>query len=282
MDSLKKNKLLMMSKISVSIVLHNTDREELNEVINSCLNSSISVDIFLIDNSPNNHLNFLINDKRVNYLKVNNNGFGAGHNEAIIKNKLIEKYDYHIVINPDISFDKEVIKKIFSFMEKNKNVGVIMPRVLNIDKSLQYARKLLPSPFNIFVKRFFKNLSHMNNYEFTTLEPNEPIEIIALCGCFLFFRTNALKDVGLFDERYFMYFEDFDLCRRISKKYKTIYYPHCEVIHRGNSEHRKNFKLFLLSIRSTILYFNKWGYYDQEKIKLNKETMKKIIEASKK
>jgi GT2 family glycosyltransferase len=279
MDTLKKNKLLMMSKISASIVLHNTDKEELNEVINSCVNSSISVDIFLIDNSPNNNLNFLKNDNRLNYLKVKNNGFGAGHNEAIIKNKLIENYDYHIVINPDISFDKGVIKNIFSYMEKNNNIGVVMPRILNIDNSLQYARRLLPSPLDIFTKRFFKNLLSKSNYEMTNLEPNKPVEIIALCGCFLFFRTKALKDVGLFDERYFMYFEDFDLCRRISDKYKTVYYPYCEVIHKANREHRRNLKLFFLSIRSTLSYFNKWGYYDKKKIKLNQATMTKVIKS---
>lgn len=270
-----------MLKISISIVLHNTDNKLINKVIDSCVNSSTPVDIYLVDNSPNDKLNYLKNDKRIIYLKVKNKGFGAGHNFAINKNQLLEKYDYHLVLNPDISFKKDMINKILEYMENNNDVGVIMPRILNSDQSLQTARRLLPSPLDIILKKFSLKLSRYTNYEMLNIEPKKPVEIIALCGCFLFFRTTALKSVGLFDEKYFMYFEDYDLCRRISEKFKTIYYPFCEVIHKGNSEHRRNIKLFFLSIRSTIIYFNKWGYIDTRRNKLNKITLEKVIQANK-
>jgi hypothetical protein len=270
-----------MTKVSISIVLHNTEKNELNDAIESCLNTSTSVNIFLIDNSSNNKLSYLREDKRVKYLKSSNNGFSAGHNLAISEFNLLENYDYHIVMNPDIKFDSEVITNIINYMDSNIDVGVLMPRIINSDGSLQFARKLLPSPLDIVIKRFFPKLLRTNIYEMRDLEPNHPVEIIALCGCFLFFRTDSLKSVGLFDTRYFMYFEDFDICRRIASEYKAIYYPNSKVFHRANSEHRRNNKLFFYSIQSTLKYFNKWGYFDKSRNALNIKTIQQVKKASK-
>lgn len=262
-----------MKKLSVSIVLHNTDKNQLNEALESCFNASSLIDVFLIDHSPNNKLSSFKKDSRVKYLKSNNSGFGAGHNLAIVKFKLLDNYDYHLVMNPDIKFNSSALSNIIDFMNSNKNVGVLMPRILWADGSNQYARRLLPSPLSIIVKRFFPKLSFNDTYEMRKLEPSIPVEIIALCGCFLFFRSEALKSVGLFDKRYFMYFEDFDLCRRIASKYKTIYYPNTEVTHIGNQEHHRSLNLFFYSIKAAFKYFNKWGFIDKSRKKLNLKTM---------
>ena len=93
----------------------------------------------------------------------------------------------------------------------------------------------------------------------------------------MFLRIDALKVVGLFDERYFMYFEDFDLCRRIAIKFSSIYYPNLSVVHYSNNEHRRSLKLLYYAIRATILYFNKWGYIDKERLVLNEKVYDNII-----
>jgi len=268
-----------MSKISVSIVLYNTDKEQLDDAINSCVNSLAPIDIYLIDNSPNDGLSYLKSDKRVRYLKSEHNGgFGSGHNLAINEFGLLEKYGYHLVMNPDITFDAKVIEGIVAYMDGNLTTGVLMPRIINTDGSVQFARRLLPKPFDIFIKKFFGDSSYVREYEMVSCEPNEPVEVVGLCGCFLFFRTEVLKSVGLFDDRYFMYFEDFDLCRRVSESYKTIYFPLVEVIHDSNREHRRNLKLFYYALRATFKYFNKWGYIDKERNRLNTKVYKKIID----
>ena len=142
-----------MSKVSVSIVLYNTNEKQLDDAINSCLNSIISIDIYLIDNSPNNNLFYLKQDERVKYLKARyNGGFGAGHNLGIQEFNILENYDYHLVMNPDIKFDANVIGQIIQYMEKQLTTGVLMPRILNTDGTLQFARRLLPKPVDIFMK----------------------------------------------------------------------------------------------------------------------------------
>ncbi len=266
-----------MTRISASIVLYNTEKTLIDTVITSCVDSLAEIDLYLVDNSPGDELSYLVNDKRVNYLKSQeNHGFGAGHNLAINEFKLLEKYKYHIVINPDIKFDKGVIANIQSYMDNNNDVGVLMPKILNTNGTLQFARRLLPTPFDIFKKKFLPFL-HSKKYEMISHEPSMPVEIIGLCGCFMFLRVDALKSTGLFDERYFMYFEDFDLCRRIAMKFSSIYYPSTSVIHDSNNEHKRSLKLFYYALRATILYFNKWGYFDKERSVINKKVYANIV-----
>ena len=271
-----------MANISVSIVLYNTDKKQLDVVIASCNNSSHSVDIYLVDNSPGDGLSYLQNDQRVHYFKSEQNGgFGAGHNLAIKQFELLGRYDYHIVINPDVEFDEEVITNLSDYMRGNDDVAVLMPKIVNSDGTLQYARRLLPSPLDIFMKRFFPRSERALNYEMVDLEPKKPVEVVGLCGCFMFIRTSVLRSIGLFDERYFMYFEDFDLCRRVSTEYKVIYYPNSEVVHGSNNEHRRNSKLFFCSIRATLKYFMKWGFFDKDRRAINRRVRKQVEIASK-
>lgn len=75
----------------------------------------------------------------------------------------------------------------------------------------------------------------------------------------MFLRCSSLKDVGFFDENFFMYLEDTDLNRRIHSKYKTIFYPYVEIVHEYAKESYINKKLLKYHIQSAIYYFNKWG-----------------------
>jgi GT2 family glycosyltransferase len=268
-----------VSKVAVSIVLHNTDEKEIHNIINECANSTVLIDIYIVDNSPNNKLSYLQSDERINYFKANyNGGFGCGHNTAIKKFKLLDKYDYCLVMNSDIMFELDVVEKIIDYMDKESTVGVLMPKVLNSDGTLQFARRLLPSPLDIIRKKFLPSFLHSKRYEMIDYEPNNPVEIVGLCGCFMFLRTEALKVSGTFDERYFMYFEDLDLCRRIAVQFSLIYHPNISIIHSSNNEHRRSFALFYYALRATILYFNKWGYFDKERLTLNEKVYSNITQ----
>jgi len=95
-----------------------------------------------------------------------------------------------------------------------------------------------------------------------------------LSGCFMFFRTQVLKDIGLFDENIFMYMEDIDINRRIHAKYKTIYYPNVSVYHEYERGSHKNLRLLRISIESSIKYFNKWGwFFDKQRNIMNNKIL---------
>ena len=93
----------------------------------------------------------------------------------------------------------------------------------------------------------------------------------------MFLRLKSLKDVGLFDERYFMYPEDLDLTRRINENYKTMFYPKAKVVHNHAKESYKSFKMLKIHTINMIKYFNKWGwFYDNKRTKTNKRILKQL------
>jgi hypothetical protein len=95
-----------------------------------------------------------------------------------------------------------------------------------------------------------------------------------LSGCFTLFNTEALQKIGFYDDSFFMYFEDWDLSRRIHQKYKTIYYPKVSITHEYESGANKNKKLFIIFIKSAIKFFNKWGWIlDRERNKINNSAL---------
>jgi GT2 family glycosyltransferase len=98
-----------------------------------------------------------------------------------------------------------------------------------------------------------------------------------ISGCFSIFRTGILEEIGLYDDKFFMYFEDFDLSRRIHRKYKTIYFPNVKIVHSHERGAAKNFRLFLIFIKSGIRYFSKYGWiFDSERTNFNKQILKEI------
>ncbi|MFN2344028.1 MAG: hypothetical protein ABR542_11790, partial [Desulfonatronovibrio sp.] len=99
----------------------------------------------------------------------------------------------------------------------------------------------------------------------------------SLSGCFMFLRCEALKEVGLFDERFFLYFEDYDLNRRISQKYKTVFYPLSSIVHHFERASRRDPIAFRHHLFSAVRYFNKWGwFFDSKRREENKKIKSEI------
>ena len=90
---------------------------------------------------------------------------------------------------------------------------------------------------------------------------DSPMEVQCLSGCFMFFRSEVLHRVGGFDERFFMYFEDFDLSLRSSSIARNVYFPEAYVVHERQSAHRRSWRLKLIFAQSALLYFSKWGWF---------------------
>jgi GT2 family glycosyltransferase len=269
----------MELQISGSIVLYKNDKEVRKPILDF-LNSSLSIKLFLVDNSPTNQLQTdlaeLIKDKRVEYIFNNNNvGFGAGHNIAI--RKIIDYTPYHLVLNPDVSFEPEILDSLYTYMQENKEVGLVMPKVLYPGGEVQYACKLLPTPSDLIFRRFLPSWlirKKIEHFELRKMGYNREMEVPYLSGCFMFLRTEALKKVGLFDERFFMYPEDIDLTRRMYKEYKTMFYPDVSIVHEHGQGSYKSIRLLFIHITNMIRYFNKWGWiFDKERKKVNKKIL---------
>lgn len=269
----------MTFDVTASIVLYRNNREILTQAIESFLRTKLRIRLYLVDNSPTDALRDICSDDRCEYIFNNANvGFGKGHNVGLRKSQVSAKY--HIVLNPDVYFDEGLIENIFRWMEEHPEVGQLMPKILYPNGELQHSGKLLPTPMDLFGRRFLFFLPAVNTrnivYELHRSGYNEIMNVPHHLGCFMFIRCEALKQSGLFDERIFMYTEDIDLTRRIHRHYQTVYNPFVHIYHHYEKGSRKKIKLLYYHITSAIRYFTKWGWiFDAERSRINRELINK-------
>lgn len=162
-----------------------------------------------------------------------NSGMGAGNNTGLRE----ARGDYIVVMNPDTLAFKDTFAKLFDYMEANKEAGVVGPQQLNPDKTIQdscYRWHKLFTP--IYRRTPLEKLKFaqkdLGRFLMRDFDHKSEREVDWLLGSFLFIRRKALDEVGLFDERFFLYFEDTDLCWRFWQRgWKVIYYPKAQIIH---------------------------------------------------
>lgn len=251
-----------MKRLAISLVLYNNDRGEIEKLMHSIAHSNLPADLYVVDNSPKNHSAFFQNYPNVRYFHTGKNiGYGAGHNLILRQTLLL--YTYHLVVNPDIYFEADVLGRILEYMDEHPETGHLMPKVLYPDGRLQYLCKNLPRPWHLVARRILPAAwaKRWNDfYEMRYTDYGQIMEVPFLSGCFMLLRTEALQKVGIFDERYFLYFEDVDLSRRIARHFRCIYYPEISVYHNHKNENSRSVALFRHLIWSGVRYFNHYGW----------------------
>lgn len=267
--------------LNISIVLYKPDWQQLQTLIDNLLQVECLNTLYLIDNSPTNGEKMLISSPKIRYqwMQKNNLGYGRAHNIAL-RQTIAEGIRYHLVMNADIIVKKEDIDLIHKYMDQNGVVGCLMPRVTYPDGSLQYLCKLLPTPMDVFGRRFLPTRwikKHNDRYELRFTGYNRPMNIPYLSGCFMWLRTKAVEQAGLFDERYFMYPEDIDLTRRIHRDWLTLYMPAFTIIHDHARASYHSWQMTLVHIINMCRYFNKWGWLiDKERTLVNRLTLEQL------
>lgn len=257
-----------MFDLTVSIVVYKeySDVKQVINLIEQYTDKSIRKKVYIIDNTDKESINITEREKLeqlidayhdVEYISTGINiGFGKGHNYVL--DKLDSKY--HAIVNPDILFVEDAFLKILRYMDDN-NIGMCIPRIEDNEGNLQavYRRDLTIS--DMFIRMFLKNCFKKRQYYHTMqdMDYTKPFQVPFGQGSFLVIRTSLYKEIGGFDDRFFMYVEDADLCRRVNEKAELMYFPDAKVIHRWEKGSHKDKKLLMYHIRSTIEYFKKWG-----------------------
>jgi len=267
--------------ITGSIVVYHNSKEDIKKVIDSFLGYENDSILFVIDNSLNNSLSDLCKQPRVKYIYNNANlGFGAAHNIAF-KEAYKLNSSYHILLNPDVYFDPLIIKDLVIKADSDSSIGLIMPKIIYPNGLTQYLCKLIPTPIDLLLRRFITNnalkIKLENRYELRFFSYKEEMEIPVISGCFMIIRSSVLQKLNGFDERFFMYLEDVDLCRRVGEISKVVYFPKVSVVHNYEKGSYKSTKLLMYHIKSAIKYFNKWGWiFDNERKVINNRILKKL------
>ena len=227
---------------------------------------SLSKKIYIVDNScyienqmQREFVNRITQFSEVEYYDSGKNlGFGQGHN--YILDKIESKY--HCIMNPDIVFCEDAFMPIVSYLDSNQDTGMVIPNIVDEDGKRQMVYREEPTVADMFIRMFCKNIfrkrfkKHTLQYE----DFSKPFQVPFGQGSFLVIRTELFKDLGGFDDNFFMYLEDADLCKRVNAISKLMYIPDPTIIHKWEQGSHKSFQLFKIHITSMRYYFKKWGY----------------------
>ncbi len=183
-----------------------------------------------------------------------NRGFGYGHNQIIRR----VTSDYHVVINPDIGVDTDAISRMAEFMHAHPQIGLLVPRVLNPDGTEQYLQKMQPNFRSVFLSKFKRFRSYRDVFTMADRQVSSPVRCTNISGSFFMADTKKLKQLGGFDPRYFMYYEDSDLAMRMGRIAQIVYHPGIYVYHAWKRDNMRSIRGVCRYFSSMIKYIVRW------------------------
>ncbi|MBD3248146.1 glycosyltransferase [Candidatus Falkowbacteria bacterium] len=225
--------------MDISVIIVNyKNPEKTNACIESIKNSDtgdLNLEIIAVDNNSRDDSIEKISRAHpdIKIIASNKNlGMGGGNNIGIAE----AGGRYLLILNPDTIIKGEAIKKLHDLINSREDVGIVGPRLLNPDNSLQYSCLRFPKFHTPFFRRTFLGKlapGHLNRFLMKDFDHSETREVDWMIGSCLMIDRNLLAKLSkAFDEKFFMYFEDTDLCRRCWKEsYKVVYHPQAVVVH---------------------------------------------------
>lgn len=216
----------------------------------------------VVDNASTDDSVASIADLPVEVLALSeNNGFGAGCNAGWRRGEAPSV----LFLNPDATIDEPSLRRLVDVLDADDSVGLVGPRILESDGSLAFSQRRFPRLRStyaraLFLHRIFKRASWADELVRDPAAYDAPASPDWVSGACMFVRRSALEEVGGFDERFFLYCEDKDLCRRIrAAGYDVRYEPGATIRHRGGASAPRAGLLPVLA-RSRVVYAHKhWG-----------------------
>jgi len=258
----------MSYDLAVVIVNYNV-----SELLKNCLNTvfastgGVNYKVCVIDNASPDHsvqmvqdqfpqAELIANQDNVGYPAANNQGmFALGVNTA-------DAPRYVLLLNPDTELPADCLAEYVNWMDNNPTVGVVGPRLILPDGSLDLAcRRSFPSPkvsmlHMLGLGRMFPNSPVFGRYNMTYLPEDQLTEVDSVVGAFMLVRTSAIDKVGMLDETFWMYGEDLDWAKRIKDAgWKIVYNPIRKVKHVKRASSRQNPKAQFEFYRAMIIFY---------------------------
>lgn len=255
-----------LKKISFCTVTYNNE-DKISHLLKNLeeVTSKIDAIIYVVDNGSQDNTKKLVKSAMNQFSNIKlivpekNAGFGAGNN-AVMQ---YLNSEYHVLVNPDVTINSDSeITKMITYMDKHPNVGLLSPKILNSDGTIQKLFKHNPSVLDMALRFISPKIMKKRQAWFVHDETgyNKVGRIGHASGAFMFFRTSIFKEVHGFDERYFMYMEDADITKKINQVSIAIFYPNAVVDHEWQRNSHKKIRYTLMTIFSMFKYFDKWGW----------------------
>ncbi len=259
------------------IILNYNNVGLIKKCIKSILDAQIKIDyeLIVVDNNSHDKSREFLSQIDLGPVKTqiifnnHNSGYAAGNNQAI----KLAKGEYIFICNPDIIILPGAIETLYSYLKSHSEVGMVGPKLLNLDRTVQFSCCRFPHWYTPFLRRtFFGGLpllkEKLKKYLMISYDHIEKREVDWMIGAALMLEKDFFEKIGGFDERYFLYFEDIDLARRVWQKgKKVIYLPKAQLIHAHQRASSMRLalpslfsKILWIHIKSAIKYFWKWRH----------------------
>lgn len=251
-------------ELSIVVVTHNV-----LPLLRACLASIYASDfadqceVFVVDNGTDDSLAMVESEfpRAMPILGSPHIGFAAGNNLALAQ----ARGRYILLLNPDTELPPTALSELHAVMEAHPQWGIVGPKLVRADGSLDLAcRRSFPTPWSALMKacglaRRFPKSRLAASYNLTYLDPDACYPIDAVVGAFMFIRRDALAEVGLLDDTFFMYGEDLDLCYRVKQAgWQVWYWPGVAVRHlKGESARQRPGRMTFEFFRSMHVFYAK-------------------------
>ena len=240
--------------------------------LNRCLRSiydstvGIPINVFVQDNSSKNGIDHVGDTfPQINLTKNDYNmGFAKAVNRALAQSSA----PYVLLLNPDTVLTDGFFESSLQYADDNQDVGIMGTRILNLDGTIQGSARCFPTPLTgifgrstLLTRLFPNNRFTRANILTTRSDGITPMDVDWVSGASLLLRRKALDDVGYLDDRFFLYWEDTDLCKRMWQKgWKVVYFPQATVYHYvGGSTRKKPIRSILEFHKSVYRLFDKYN-----------------------
>lgn len=254
-----------MNHVSVCIVTYNSETTIRRTLLTLQLfeTDDMTYSHFLVDNESTDRTLNLVSPYKpwvhVIQSEHGNIGFGSAHNLVI---PLLDS-DIHIIINPDITLlDNQSIPRLVQYLNDHPDVGMVVPRIIDEQNHLQYlCRRELT--FVDLALRYISGRLFQKRKDFHVMKDmnyHASFDVEFASGCMMVIRTDLFRQLGGFDESFFLYAEDADLTKRVNQVSRTVYVPDAVVCHAWERASYKHPKMALVHMKSLWRYFRKWGF----------------------
>jgi hypothetical protein len=251
--------------LSIVIVNHNS-KEFLGQLLPSLYETpcEVTFEVWVVDNnSTDGTLEMVAHRFPQVQLIANevNRGFAAANNQALQKSR----GRYILLLNPDTVLKPRALDIMVCFLDNHREVGAVGPKLLNLDGTVQLSSKFFPTPKVAILKtlgvdRVFPEQPTLKKHFLSPEAREEAQEVESLQASCLMVRREMVDEVGPLDERFFMYCEDIDWCRRMREKgWKLYFLPEAQALHyRGGSTNKDSYRMIIVYHQSLYRFYEKY------------------------
>jgi GT2 family glycosyltransferase len=266
----------MPDKVDLSIIIVTWNSEE---EIAECLRAvsdriskdgDLSFEIIIVDNNSSDNT-YRVLEKYKSYFNENitliRNSDNLGFTKACNQGIDLAKGQNVLFLNPDTEIIDDALSKLCYYLNSDEKIGAVAPQLLNEDMTIQYSCRTLPKYRDMFfelklLSALFPKSKFFSRWKMRYFSHNELSEVEQPMAAALMVKKNILVEIGNMDERFVMFFNDVDLCKKIlDNGYKIVYYPGAKVVHKkGSSVYQDRARMISMWNEDCLSYFKKHDY----------------------